>query len=570
MNSLTVFFAALGFILFGYASFIRILYRNSLAADTAQARPNFVSLTSRLDPSIIFISLQSLGLLLFWGWGPALLWLIVFHLLVETTINICQNRQQSPAISFESHFLNARSDRSNAAKLLWQLFLCLVFALIVSILASLFDKHSGLIFTVIGIYLAWHWLNNNTSTLTKICLALLSVSLGFIFAQNLGWSIYGNWQPINQYLPWLSINNQSIWVVLLLIAATKLANQQHSQQQLGLANGIIVLTLMLALIASLAWQRPELDAPMVVENGNTPNLLIYGLFIAAGMVITIFNLVKNQNLLDDASQQSSFIHFQSVSLVQLLWQIALCLCLAAAIGIGAWQTHYSDWLNDHSLDNQFALAIESLTTVWQFNASLDNSDSFTSTIILSIVVILGLNCLTRCLKLLNHCSESNQKILHPDSQDALSAIQQTSLTSNEINRSSTFSKLALHSQYIHYPFILLLSFYLLTTGIFLPFWLAITALAWFLVCDYLLAVTIDLNSASRLNQILKTLVLIFISLGGLSLLALVIIKAVDGHFLLAVLPVLGLVTSLLLWRERIIVLAQQLRSNDQKALFSEQ
>lgn len=575
MNSSIVFFTTIAFIAFGYASFIRILYKNSGLAEEQLPQTRLSSLLAGADASFIVVSLFSASLLLFWGWGPALLWIIVFHLIADTAINLSQSRQRSSYLSLESHFLSSHTNRSLAVNFLWQLFLCLIISLVASLLAQLFDTHSGLLFVVGGAYLAWYWLNNSQQQrfLVKLCFALIAIFLGFVLSTKLGWSLYGDWQLLPNLAPWISLNNQSIWVIILLFTAVKFALNEDFYGQLNRANGWLVLLLTFGLIVALLWQRPELDAPMLsnklAENSNAPSLLFYGLFITASLVMVIFKLINLSKPNLEQSQVSRFYNFQSASLIQLFWQLALYLCLAAAIGIGAWQTHFFDWVNDHSINTQFELTTESLMTVWQVNSSLNNSDSLVSTVVLSIIAFLALNFITHCIKLLIHCAEFNQKQLHPNSQDALSAIQQTSLTANEVHPNNLSNTVMMRSHFAHYPTIFFISCYLLFAGASLPYWSMITAIAWCLVCDYLLTVTSDLDPSSRINNSLKIICLVFISIGGVCLLALSIVKAVDRHFLLAALPLSALLLSALLWHQPIKFMLSQLRSSDEKSLFND-
>jgi len=85
-SSLTVLLASIGFLIFGYLSVLRIIYKQHFSALGSRqmfAELNVKTLGLGLGQSALFISLPATSLLLFWGWGAALLWLVVFHLLVD-------------------------------------------------------------------------------------------------------------------------------------------------------------------------------------------------------------------------------------------------------------------------------------------------------------------------------------------------------------------------------------------------------------------------------------------------------------------------------------------------------
>ena len=89
INSTTVFLAFLGFMAFGYLSLIRLLAKQHLeyraGCFPAMIKGSFGrQLVTNLGSSAFFISLPATALLLFWGWAPALIWLVVFHFFVES------------------------------------------------------------------------------------------------------------------------------------------------------------------------------------------------------------------------------------------------------------------------------------------------------------------------------------------------------------------------------------------------------------------------------------------------------------------------------------------------------
>ena len=93
LNSLTVFLIFLAFLAFGYASFLRLLARRHQSDSAGFFSSLLAGLTSNqlfnnLGSSAFFVGLPATALLLFWGWGPALIWLAVFHFFNDSLFHI--------------------------------------------------------------------------------------------------------------------------------------------------------------------------------------------------------------------------------------------------------------------------------------------------------------------------------------------------------------------------------------------------------------------------------------------------------------------------------------------------
>ena len=152
LNSLTVFLAALGFALFGYLSLVRLISKNKFADANFKQFLSAVKtsdLLSNLGSSAFFVSLPATSLLLFWGWGPALLWLIIFHLIVETICHL-QFSLQSANLSVADHLLRSEKPLTAAIEQgLIQAFFLLSMGLVTALLATLIDRQSGLLFAIL-------------------------------------------------------------------------------------------------------------------------------------------------------------------------------------------------------------------------------------------------------------------------------------------------------------------------------------------------------------------------------------------------------------------------------------
>ena len=85
-NSLLLFIGTLAFLAFGYASLVRIAYKtyfSTTQVTPSEALPKLNQLLVHLGQGGLFIHFATLSLLLFWGWGIALLWLAIFLSLIH-------------------------------------------------------------------------------------------------------------------------------------------------------------------------------------------------------------------------------------------------------------------------------------------------------------------------------------------------------------------------------------------------------------------------------------------------------------------------------------------------------
>jgi len=151
-SSLIAFLAALGFIAFGYLSMVRLLSKQSFGQ--ASLKQLFSGITtaqflSNLGSSAIFVSLPATSLLIFWGWGPALIWLILFHLFIESACHLQYSSQKNGA-SIADYLL--RSENTYLATIeqgLIQAFFLLSMSVVTALLATLIDRQSGLLFALL-------------------------------------------------------------------------------------------------------------------------------------------------------------------------------------------------------------------------------------------------------------------------------------------------------------------------------------------------------------------------------------------------------------------------------------
>ena len=213
-NSLLIFLSFIAFLAFGYIGIVRLLVKREFGAFS---RASFIDsikntrvLTS-LGSSAFFVSMPATSLLLFWGWGPALLWLLVFHVFIESLFHLQYTTTEQDLSLAE---LLIRSDGSKLAHIestLVQGFFIILMAIMISLLATLIDEQSGLLFTLLALVPAQQLLRNRNSNIPfslNVTGSLLILIIGIMLAYQLGFSVYGEWAPLENIfgasMAWLS------------------------------------------------------------------------------------------------------------------------------------------------------------------------------------------------------------------------------------------------------------------------------------------------------------------------------------------------------------------------------
>lgn len=493
-NSTIILSAFVLFLVFGYVSVLRTVariyfpsttYRNAWLSAFKDA-----AVLSNFGSSALFISLPATSLLLFWGWAPALLWLLITHLLLDSIVHL----QVATAERIEQTTASTKvalSKRSKQVHHVLQIsFYCSIGAIALSLLAHLIDQQSGLVFALLCLLPAYQLLNRDTtpdSVLSplRISIALLVVVLGTYFAHQLGFAIYGEWQPLIWLGPefdWLALNNRTIIAAGLLISAKELARNRSFNHDFSIFTGILLILMSLILMLKFIGLQAILDAPLNAasqanvseaspNHAPTPPFALVSLLLfwsLGGLYLRMKQVYAASPALDIASR---FGRLQWQSILQLLFSIVLLMSLAAGIGIGAWNSHYVSPLVEQDLLTHFDLAVSSLS------ALLDPSEqtgTLSNTVLLVGLVFSGYGFLLAIAQLLqgNSCASPG-----------------TPARGSQVERRS--------ARGLQTASVLLVACYFIEHGIPFEFWVFAGCLAWLLFAYHALTACLTLHGLKK-------------------------------------------------------------------------
>ena len=555
LNSLTVFLAALGFALFGYLSLVRLVSKNKFGDANFKQLLSAVktsSLLSNLGSSAFFVSLPATSLLLFWGWGPALLWLIIFHLIVETICHL-QFSLQSGKLSVADHLL--RSDKAFTAALeqgLIQAFFLLSMGLVTALLATLIDRQSGLLFAILFLLPARALLRHSSSALPlalKTVGAIALLGLGLALSNQLGFSLYGDWAPFGDSISWLRFNNPTIIASVLIVAVFQLEKNAGFKTDLSSFAGVIIVLLVLAMMAQLAWSQPIVDAPInsvQVASETLPKFIFLNLFVFSGFAALLIGLLNEENNLEGNQENNiaqsqnpkaiTFGRLQSGSFIHLSFMVLLALSLAAALGIGAWKTHYIVWDDSLNILDQLNLAISSIL-------HLISAQKGTGTLLHTI--LLAALCFTGFSFMLNGAHQ---------------------LTLEEREKETIFS-LILESKILQAILIFVSACYFISEGFSIEIWLVIGILAWILTTHLILGMSLSDDKPSVQRSLLTAIGLISVIVGSAQLIYFVVHWALSTQYFYSGCVALLFLISALLWWRTIPTLLKNFGQNSNADLF---
>jgi len=560
LNSLTIFLCFVGFLVFGYLSILRLLVTREFGGFSASSLAESIRdrrvLTS-LGSSAFFVSMPATSLLLFWGWGPAILWLIVFHLFVESLFHLQYTTTE------QDHSLAELLVRSNVSReapglallesTLVQSFFILLMATVVSLIATLIDKQSGLLFALLALFPAQQLLRNSNASVPFSLSALSSIlviGVGVLFAHKLGFGIYGNWAIFGDSLwggalSWLRINNVTLIAALLIINSFLLADKSQFQEDIATLAGGFVVLLIIIMEIRLGVLKPILDAPLnavqSTDSTNTiPTFISISLFSFAGLGALLIRLLNDEtNYADAKTSAICFGRLQIESVVQLLFLIVLVLSLACALGIGAWKTHYTEWVSDSSFTDHLNLSI---TGILQLVHSSVKTGTFAHTLIMVGMCIAGVSFLMMCV--------SRFKITRHDKGEDKNLFDV--IVSNKIPQAII---------------IFILSIYFTEVGISVIIWLLVGMLSWALVVHLMLAITQDMHEPSSARLIYGSLSLGLVALGTLQTVWVTVTWVLEGHFIAAGAAITLILIVAALWWRSIIVIAKRFSKSPDGALF---
>jgi len=489
-SSLIAFLGALAFLAFGYLSLLRLLSKQSLGQVSFKQYLNGVTTSqflSNLGSSAFFVSLPATSLLLFWGWGPSLLWLLIFHLFVES-IGQLQYSSQSKSQndggqnnSIADYLLRAENSKLAIIEQgLIQAFFLLSMSVVTALLATLIDRQSGLLFALLFLLPARTLLRHSSSVLplaTRIFGALVLLAVGLAFSNQLGFSIYGDWAPFGETVSWLRFNNPTVIAAVLTVAVFRLEKDAGFKKDLSSFAGLIIVLLVAAMAVQMLLSQPGLDAPINHAQANDqglPSFISLSLIIFAGFSALLIRLLNEEESQIESVQAEpgveQFSRLQGGSLVHLIFMILLVLSLASALGIGAWKTHYANWGESINILDHLNLAI---TSTLHLISTQTESGTLMNTILLAALCFAGFSFMLNC------------------------AVQ---LTVEESDKQNLYS-LVVESKILQAILIFVSASYFISNGISIDIWLIIGILGWILATHLMLGMSLNQAKSGMHNSV---------------------------------------------------------------------
>jgi len=543
-NSLIAFLAALGFVAFGYLSMVRLLSRQSFGPGKTKKFFSGMTTThflSNLGSSAFFVSLPATSLLLFWGWGPAVLWLVIFHLFIESICHLQYSSQNNDG-SIADYLL--RSNNTYLATIeqgLIQAFFLLSMGVVTALLATLIDRQSGLLFALLFLLPARTLLRHTSSALplvVRIIGSLSLLALGLAFSNQLGFSIYGDWAPFGEMVSWLRFNNPTVIAAVLTVAVFKLEKDSGFKKDLSSFAGLIIVLLVVAMEFQLFWSQPALDAPMnTAQTGNQalPSFISLSLIIFAGFSALLIRLLnEEENQLEPSAEQ--FGRLQGGSLVHLSFMLLLGLSLAAALGIGAWKTHYLNWDDSLNILDHLNLAISSTL---HLIGTQTESGTLMHTVLLAALCFAGFSFMLNC------------------------AVQLTL----EEREGETLYSLMLESKILQAILVFVSASYFISNGVSVDTWLIIGLLGWILATHLMLGMTLANTRSGMLGSAFTIVSLGLILLGTLQALLITVDWLLSAYYGYAICGLVLIAITALLWWRSIGELIQGFGQNSNDDLF---
>ena len=543
-SSLFAFLAALGFVAFGYLSMVRLLSKQSFGQVRLKQFFSGITTTqflSNLGSSAFFVSLPATSLLLFWGWGPALLWLVIFHLFIESVCHL-QYSSQKKGSRIADYLL--RSENTSLAIVeqgLIQAFFLLSMGVVTALLATLIDRQSGLLFALLFLLPARTLLSHPTSALPlalKIIGSLSLLGLGLAFSNQLGFSIYGDWAPLGETVSWFRFNNPTVIAAVLTVAVFRLEKNSGFKKDLSSFAGLIIVLLVVAMEFQLFLSQPGLDAPMndaQSDNQTLPSFISLSLIIFAGFSALLIRLLnEEENQLEPSAEQ--FARLQAGGLMHLTFMLLLGLSLASALGIGAWKTHYLTWDESLNILDHLNLAISSTL---HLIGSQTGSGTLLHTILLAALCFAGFSFMLNC------------------------AVQLTV----EKREGETLYSLILESKILQAILIFVSASYFIANGISVDMWLVIGLLGWILATHLILGMTLASTRSGILGPAFATVSAALVVLGTLQAVLITANWLLSAHYVYAGCGIVLIMITGLLWWRSIGQLIQSFGQNSNQDLF---
>ena len=532
-NSLFIFLSFIAFLAFGYISIVRLLVKREFGAFSRASLINSIKNTrvlTSLGSSAFFVSMPATSLLLFWGWGPALLWLLSFHIFIESLFHLQYTTTEQDLSLAELLIRSNGSKLAHIESALVQAFFIILMATMITLLATLIDEQSGLLFTLLALFPAQQLLrhqNSNVPFSLNIIGSVIILGIGIMFAYNLGFSVYGEWAPLEllfgSKMAWLKINNITLIAAILIVTSFLLAKKGQFQTDVATFSGAAITILIVVMQIRLAWLQPSIDAPLNAAQTSTndlPAFIGFCLFSFAGLSALLIRLLNDEtNYADTNTSAICFGRLQVESIVQLIFSMLLVLSLAAALGIGAWKTHYVQWSNDASFVGHLSLAIKGTL---QLVSSSFKIGTFAHTVIMACMCIAGISFSMMCVsrfKITRHSKDDNE---------SLYAVIMSAKIPQAI-------------------IIFILSCYFISYGISVSTWLIAGMLSWALIVHLMLSITLEMPEDAHSRLIYGALCLILMLAGTLQILGLTINWLAEEQYLAPFIACIILLGVWVLW-----------------------
>ena len=504
-NSLFVFLSFAGFLAFGYLSILRLLVKREFGTLGKAALVESIKNTrvlSSLGSSAFFVSMPATSLLLFWGWAPALFWLLIFHIFIESLFHF-QYTTTEQDLSLAELLIGGNGPKlASIESGLVQGFFILLMAIMVSLLATLIDEQSGLLFALIALVPAQQIFRNENSFLPKpltVAATLIILAIGVTLAHKLGFSVYGEWSPfagLGNSLSWLSINNTTLIASTLIITSFLLAKKGQFQSDIATFSGAAITLLIVVMIIRLIWLQPVLDAPWSVtqnEQSDLPPFIIFCFFSFAGLSALLIRLLNDEtNYSDTNTSAICFSRLQSESLIQLIFSVLVVLSLAAALGIGAWKTHYIQWSSDINFVDHLTLAMKGTL---QLVSSSFRIGTLAHTMIMASICIAGISFSMMC-------------------------VNRFKITRHSKGDDSSVYDVIMGAKLPQAIIIFILCCYFIDNGIPVSAWLFSGILSWALIVHLMLAITKDMPEESKSSIMFSLVCLSLMAVGSLQIIGL--------------------------------------------------
>jgi len=545
LNSLMVFLAFLGFLAFGYLSIVRLLTKQSFAKSSLKHYGQGLrstNLLQNLGSSAFFLSLPATSLLLFWGWGPALLWLVIFHLFVESMCHLQYSAQQSDH-TIADHLLRSKNPAlATVEQGLIQAFFLLSMAVVTALLATLVDRQSGLLFAILFLLPARKLLRYPSSAFPLVLRVIGGfglLALGLAFSDQLGFSIYGDWAPFGETLGWLRFNNPTVIAAVLVVAVFQLEKDAGFKNDLSTFAGLIIVLLLAAMVVKLVWLQPVLDAPLnsaQLSLDSLPSFASLSLFLFAGFAALLIRLLIDEENQDLAKGAAQFSRLQSGGFIHLIFMLVLGVSLAAALGIGSWKTHYIEWSNELNLLDHLNLAI---TSALHLVDTRGDSGSVVHTVLLAALCFTGFSFMLMCA-------------------------DQLSLEESE--RESMVSVI-IESKILQAILIFVSSTYFISHGISLNMWFLIGILGWILVTHLMMGMTLEMTNPSARRTVFSAITLGLLAVGAFQTSMLGLGWALGSQWVYSAIALALLLIAAVLWTKAVIEMLSRLAESNAKPPF---